>query len=632
MRAVARAGLHAPRARRSAGSWPGPARTARARAPPRRRAGTCRSARRARRGAPGRGCTRTHASVMTPSVPSEPSSIRSGDGPAPEPGQPPRLPRAARRDRADALDEVVDVRELRREVPAGARRDPAAERRELERLREEAHRQAVRAEQLLDAAGRSRPRRCAPRARPRRARAARRARRGRATARRRSAPGSAARRRRRRSSRRRRGSTATFAPAAHSSSASTSRLVARARDEVRARARRRRGTRGRCRGRTCRRRASRASRCVLRADRARASPGGGATRGAGSVTAPSATGLLELAGGEAEQRGDPRRRLERLRGGERRVLEAPAPGAARAPRHRRPTVPCGSDDVGARHPRARTLVPRPGRGAAGRDEHFEPSPAATAAADAAVAALAERGSPSHDGLGARLVGPRASARTARLDDRPAARALVAAARRGRRVGLGRRAVRRARQRRAAGSPGRRAAWLASWPGRWALGAGGAVDVGENPVDTLVRELREEWAVAPERVQAEALVLLPHEMVMFVGQAWLPAGRRRSTLRPRARRLRLVAGRRRRVAGRGRRAAAAHGDASWVRAGREHRADRRDRARAVAEPVVHDAQAPVVHATRRSTSACSPSGSSPGSRARRWSSASRTGSAGSAWCC
>ena len=34
----------------------------------------------------GRGCTRTHASVMTPRIPSEPSSIRSGEGPAPEPG------------------------------------------------------------------------------------------------------------------------------------------------------------------------------------------------------------------------------------------------------------------------------------------------------------------------------------------------------------------------------------------------------------------------------------------------------------------------------------------------------------------------------------------------------------------
>ena len=41
----------------------------------------------------------------------------------------------------------------RREVPAGARRDPAAERRELERLREVAQRQAVLAELLPRAAG-----------------------------------------------------------------------------------------------------------------------------------------------------------------------------------------------------------------------------------------------------------------------------------------------------------------------------------------------------------------------------------------------------------------------------------------------------------------------------------------------
>jgi hypothetical protein len=34
----------------------------------------------------GGSCTLTHASVMTPSVPSEPSNIRSGLGPAPDPG------------------------------------------------------------------------------------------------------------------------------------------------------------------------------------------------------------------------------------------------------------------------------------------------------------------------------------------------------------------------------------------------------------------------------------------------------------------------------------------------------------------------------------------------------------------
>jgi ADP-ribose pyrophosphatase YjhB (NUDIX family) len=71
--------------------------------------------------------------------------------------------------------------------------------------------------------------------------------------------------------------------------------------------------------------------------------------------------------------------------------------------------------------------------------------------------------------------------------------------------------------------GRRAQWVSSWAGRWALGAGGAVDLGENPADTLVRELREEWAVAPERVRGEALVRLPHRLVMFVGQAWIAEG-------------------------------------------------------------------------------------------------------------
>src|SRR6202034_4475298 len=57
--------------------------------------------------------------------------------------------------------------------------------------------------------------------------------------------------------------------------------------------------------------------------------------------------------------------------------------------------------------------------------------------------------------------------------------------------------------------GRRAGWLATWAGRWALGAGGAVDAGENPANTLVRELREEWSVASARTTVEALVRLPH---------------------------------------------------------------------------------------------------------------------------
>jgi 8-oxo-dGTP diphosphatase len=71
--------------------------------------------------------------------------------------------------------------------------------------------------------------------------------------------------------------------------------------------------------------------------------------------------------------------------------------------------------------------------------------------------------------------------------------------------------------------GRRARWLATWAGRWALGAAGSVEVVENPVDTLARELREEWSVEAERMQVEALVRLPSEMMLLVGQAWLPEG-------------------------------------------------------------------------------------------------------------
>jgi ADP-ribose pyrophosphatase YjhB (NUDIX family) len=71
--------------------------------------------------------------------------------------------------------------------------------------------------------------------------------------------------------------------------------------------------------------------------------------------------------------------------------------------------------------------------------------------------------------------------------------------------------------------GRRAAWLASWAGRWALGAGGSVEVDENPAFSMERELQEEWSVEPERLTVEALALLPSEVVLLVGQAWLAAG-------------------------------------------------------------------------------------------------------------
>jgi len=155
------------------------------------------------------------------------------------------------------------------------------------------------------------------------------------------------------------------------------------------------------------------------------------------------------------------------------------------------------------------------------DDPFAPDNALISAADDAVAALAARGSPSHDGIAARLVSHELGASgdlaldlqparwALRLVEGDASRSLAALC-----------AVRDSDGRWLAG---RRAAWLASWPGRWALGAGGAVDELENPFDTLVREMREEWSVEPDRVRGEALVLLPHHMVMFVGQAWLAPG-------------------------------------------------------------------------------------------------------------
>ncbi len=155
------------------------------------------------------------------------------------------------------------------------------------------------------------------------------------------------------------------------------------------------------------------------------------------------------------------------------------------------------------------------------EETYEPPAEHTAAADAAVAALAERGSPSHDGLAGRLKGHSVApdgSLTIELQPARWALRLVEGDASGSIASLC--VVRDSAGRWLAG---RRAAWLATWAGRWALGAGGAVEVGESPMDTLVRELDEEWAVTPAHVQAEALVLLPHAMVMFIGQAWLPEG-------------------------------------------------------------------------------------------------------------
>jgi ADP-ribose pyrophosphatase YjhB (NUDIX family) len=154
-------------------------------------------------------------------------------------------------------------------------------------------------------------------------------------------------------------------------------------------------------------------------------------------------------------------------------------------------------------------------------DHFEPSPAQTEAADEAIKDLQERGSPSHDGVAARLVSyHEEDGDGIAIEMQPLrwALRLVAGDASESMAAL---CVTRSSDGR--WLAGRRAQWVSSWAGRWALGAGGAVDLGENPADTLVRELREEWAVSPERVRGEALLRLPHKLVMFVGQAWLPEG-------------------------------------------------------------------------------------------------------------
>jgi len=155
-----------------------------------------------------------------------------------------------------------------------------------------------------------------------------------------------------------------------------------------------------------------------------------------------------------------------------------------------------------------------------RTEPFQPDPSSSEHADRLLDGLRRRGSPCHDGLAARLVGYEVDDGTLKLELQPVRWAIRllpdnAAA------SMSALCVVRS----ADGSwlAGHRAGWLATWAGRWALGAGGSVEVDEHPARTLGRELEEEWSVRPERLTVEALIQFPSELVMLVGQAWLSPG-------------------------------------------------------------------------------------------------------------
>lgn len=151
-----------------------------------------------------------------------------------------------------------------------------------------------------------------------------------------------------------------------------------------------------------------------------------------------------------------------------------------------------------------------------RDEPYEPPAEDSRLADEAIQALRDRGSPCHDGLAARLNGWEVQDGRLRLCLQPARWALRLVEGGGAADSLTALCVVRSEDGR--WLAGRRAAWLSTWASRWALGAGGAVEVDESPADTLARELEEEWRLTPLELSVRALVRLPTGLAMVVGLA------------------------------------------------------------------------------------------------------------------
>ena len=155
------------------------------------------------------------------------------------------------------------------------------------------------------------------------------------------------------------------------------------------------------------------------------------------------------------------------------------------------------------------------------DEPWRAPPELERGADDAVAALRDRGSPAHDGLAARLAGFETSQDGLLLRMQPARWALRLVEQGGESQSLTALCVVRDSDGR--WLAGRRASWLATWANKWALGAGGAVEVGEDPAETLSRELEEEWQLTPDHLSVEALVYLPSGLVALVGVATVASG-------------------------------------------------------------------------------------------------------------
>ena len=190
------------------------------------------------------------------------------------------------------------------------------------------------------------------------------------------------------------------------------------------------------------------------------------------------------------------------------------------------------------------MSPRPGLLARGpwrpdqveavwREDAYEPPAEVDRMADGAVEGLRERGSPAHDGMATRLVAWDAGDDHLRLELQPvrwALRLLDDAS-----DSLTALCVVRSEDGR--WLAGRRAGWVSSWAGRWALGAGGAVDLGESPAETLTRELQEEWRLRPDDLSVEALVA-PAERPQHARRP----GHRAERLRARARTTSTTSGR------------------------------------------------------------------------------------------